>query len=85
MTVQTLKSTEEIQAWLTQWIAKELELKTTSFSVDDPFTNIGLSSRQAILLFGELEEFLGAKLEHTLMWDYPSIQKLATHLTKRAA
>jgi acyl carrier protein len=74
-------SFETIRAWLVRKIAEELAVSEDAVKSDEPFSELGLGSRQAILITGDLEEFLGrSELDPTLLWDFPTIDKLARHL-----
>jgi acyl carrier protein len=57
---------DEIEEWLVQWIAKELGLP---------------SAVTAMMLVGDLEEWLTLTLPPTLVWDHPSIVAIAAFLT----
>jgi malonyl CoA-acyl carrier protein transacylase len=50
-----------------------------------PFENYGLSSREAITISGELEEWLGRSLSPTLIYEYPNITALAKFLAGDSA
>ncbi len=73
-------SAEEILNWLITWVAKEVKVDPAQIDVDEPFVNFGLTSRQAVLLSGDLEDWLGVELEPSLVWDFPTIAKLSAHL-----
>jgi acyl transferase domain-containing protein/acyl carrier protein len=51
-----------------------------SIPVDEPLERCGLSSRDAVALSGDLEEWLGTDVSPTLAWEYPTIEKIAAHL-----
>ena len=76
----TRRSADEISRWLVRWVAAELGSDPSSVDVGAPFVNLGLSSRQAVVLSGELEEYLGRELEPSITWDHPTIERLAAHL-----
>jgi acyl carrier protein len=80
MTARAAPTTREIQDWLVAWVACEAEIDVAAIDVEDSFVNFGLSSRQAVLLSGDLEDWLGRPLSESLAWDYPTIAKLAAHL-----
>jgi acyl carrier protein len=84
MNTQTSRSSREIQDWIVAWVARETKADPSSFEVSEPFVNLGLSSRQAVLLSGELEDWLERKLPANLVWDHPTIEKLADHLARTA-
>lgn len=74
------RSVVEIQQWLLIWLSKELEFDASNVDIQEPFVNFGLSSRQAVILAGDLEDWLGMTLEPTLLWEYPTIQELSEYL-----
>ena len=64
-------SKDSITEWLVQWIAKELGLPPGEIETDKSLLNYSLSSVTAMMLVGDLEEWLGLTLPPTLVWDYP--------------
>lgn len=74
------KSATDIQDWLVNWIADELSFAPDEIDIQEPFVNFGLSSRQAVFMAGELEDWLEQPLDPRLAWDYPTIEKLADYL-----
>ncbi|MCQ4623331.1 polyketide synthase Pks13 [Corynebacterium sp. CCUG 70398] len=68
----------ELVAWLQQWIAGA----TGAEDVDPtlPLENLGLSSRDAVILSGELERLLDTKLDPTIAYQYPTVEALARGL-----
>jgi acyl carrier protein len=77
----TRHSFKAIRDWLLDAIATELEAPPAAVASDVEFADLGLGSRQAIMITGDLEEFLGREeLDPSLLWDYPTIDKLARHL-----
>ncbi|QIZ72644.1 aminotransferase class I/II-fold pyridoxal phosphate-dependent enzyme [Oxynema aestuarii] len=69
-----------IESWLVEQLARRLELSADRIDVHKPLTDYNLNSLEAINLSGDLESFLGRRLSPTLLWDYPNIEALATHL-----
>ncbi|MDZ7342129.1 MAG: AMP-binding protein, partial [candidate division KSB1 bacterium] len=74
-----------IESWLVAKIAENLELDPGEIDIHEPFVSFGLDSAQAVGLAGDLEEWLGRKLSPTLVWDYPTIESLATFLAEEKA
>jgi len=75
----------EIQDWLVTYLSKELSLSPDEVDVTTPFDRYGLSSMTAVLMTGEMEEWLGRTLDPTLPYDYPTIETLAQHLASQPA
>jgi acyl carrier protein len=74
---------DSITQWLVQWIAKELGLPTAEIETDKSLLNYSLSSVTAMMLVGDLEEWLGLTLPPTLVWDYPSIAAIVDFLAEQ--
>jgi acyl carrier protein len=70
----------EIEEWIVTWLSKRLKLAENEIAPGMEFVNLGLSSRDAVMLAGELERWLGKELDPTLLWDHPTIEGLASHI-----
>ncbi|MCC6793695.1 MAG: SDR family NAD(P)-dependent oxidoreductase [Candidatus Hydrogenedentes bacterium] len=75
-----MRSKEAIQAWLTEHIASELGISSSEINPNGAFDDLGMASRDAVTLSGDLETWLERKLSPTLLWEYPSIAQLAAYL-----
>ncbi|MDB5100229.1 MAG: putative phosphopantetheine-binding protein [Cyanobacteria bacterium RYN_339] len=69
-----------LEAWLAEQIGRELGVPADEVDPDESFAAFGLDSLRAVGLAGELETLLGQRLPPTLLWDYPTITRLAAHL-----
>jgi acyl carrier protein len=76
-----MDSTQAIQTWLVQQLAKLLSLDAKSIGVTEPLTRYGLDSIDAVTLVGDLEDWLDVELPSTLFWDHPTIAKAAQYIT----
>ncbi|WP_408929712.1 beta-ketoacyl synthase N-terminal-like domain-containing protein [Corynebacterium axilliensis] len=76
---------EELRGWLRTWVAQTTGLSAEEITDTKPLENFGLSSRDAVVLSGELENLLGIKLEPTVAYEYPTIAQLADRLVNGAA
>jgi acyl carrier protein len=79
------RSQSDIAAWLAHSIAGITGVRPQEVSPVVPFTRLGLDSAAAVALTGELEEWLGRRLDPTLLYDYTTIEALAGHLAQRSA
>jgi acyl carrier protein len=77
----SLRTEADIVAWLTRRIAQETGLSIDEIEVTSSFANFGLDSRTAVSLSSELEKLLGQELPPTLIWDFPTINDVANHLS----
>ena len=69
-----------IQAWLISQLAQTLEIDANNIDVTLPFESYGLDSESAVVLSGELQDWLKCDLEPTLLFDYPTIEAVADYI-----
>ncbi|MFE3451212.1 beta-ketoacyl synthase N-terminal-like domain-containing protein [Nonomuraea sp. NPDC059194] len=72
----------EIRRFLTERISARCG--TVEVDPDRPLQEFGLSSRDAMGIAGELAELVGRELPPTLVWEHPTINRLATALSPPA-
>jgi acyl carrier protein len=77
---QNVLTAESIQAWFVAQIAEQLEMDTDDIEVSDTFESFGLDSAKAMLIASRAEKMLGFQLSPSLLWHYPTIDKLAVRL-----
>ncbi|MEU4177519.1 amino acid adenylation domain-containing protein [Streptomyces sp. NPDC026589] len=70
----------ELVSWMTDRIARRTGILAADIRPDDRFAELGLSSRVAVGLLGEVQDRLGRDLSPALLWEYPSIEDLCRHL-----
>jgi acyl carrier protein len=75
-------SEEDIREWLVNKVATLAKIERSQVDISTSFVDYGLDSRQGVSLSGDLEKWLNRELDPTLVWEYPSIDKLSTHLAK---
>ena len=72
---------KDIENWLIQQIGTLKKIDQGQIDVHSPFVSYGLSSTDAVALSGELQELLDRTLSPSLVYEYPSIDQLAVHLS----
>lgn len=75
----------EIQNWLIKAIADELKIDPSAIKIDMHFDECGLDSVEAVAISGALSDWLGRELPVTLLFEYPTIRVLSTHLAQLVA
>ena len=85
MTEQQHPNEAEIREWLLEKLSLRLGIDADELDVHEPMANYGLDSRTAVRIAGELEDWLRLSLPPTLVWDYPTVGALASHLANDAA
>lgn len=76
----TNRTREEIEEWLSSYMAEALQVDKTEIDWKKPFQDFGLDSSAAVILLGDLEDFLDTDLDPTLLVDYKNLDELITHL-----
>jgi len=78
-------SAQEIDAWLIRYLADLLEVPETSIDPTANFQELGLDSSLAIGLTGDLEEWLGRRINPTLLYNFTTIESLSQCLAQELA
>lgn len=75
-----------IRTWMVKWLSRELKLAPTEISPDESLLTYGMDSINAIMLVGDMEDYLGLRLPPTLVWDFPTVNRLVDKaLSEQAA
>lgn len=83
MTAREPTETSEITQWLVLQVATLLGVSPEEVNIHAEFPELGLDSAAGVELVGHIENRFGGQLSPTVVWDYPTIEKLAAHLAKR--
>lgn len=75
-------SIAEIEHWLISKFSEQLAIPEKAISTKALVTSLGLDSMDAVMIAGELEEWLNIEVPSTLLWDYPTISQIATYVYK---
>jgi acyl carrier protein len=78
-------SSQEAQDWLIEKIAHRIGVEPSGVSPEQYFDELSLDSTEALILAGELENWLGFALETTALWYHPTIKELAVHIAEESA
>jgi acyl carrier protein len=78
-------SDESLRAWLVTAVAAYLALPPSQVGTGTKLRSLGLESVHAMGLCVDIEERWGVLVEPTLVWDFPTIDTIATHLSGRIA
>ena len=74
------KTVQEIREWLVARIAAKLMMPPEEIPTDQPLTRLGIDSTEAVVVSGELQDWLQRRVPPTVVWDHPTIDALAAHL-----
>ncbi len=73
---------DEIEQWLVERIARELGVPEDEIDTRRPFASYNVDSLLAAELSGELETKLELSFAPTLLFEQPTIERLARHLAR---
>ena len=76
------RTRDEVEDWFVNYLVSQLNISPDRVDVTVPFDDFALDSATAIVMTGDLEEWLGKRVDPTLVYDYPTIAKLADHLSQ---
>ncbi len=71
-----------LRAWLREALSRHTGLSIDDIDSRRPLAEYGLDSQVSVQIAGELESTLGRPLAPTLVWDYPTIDAIAAHLSE---
>jgi acyl carrier protein len=77
-------SAAEAQQWLIEKIAHRLGVPQSEVAPEQYFDELDLDSTEALILAGELENWLGFELGSTTLWYHPTIKDLAEYLAQES-
>lgn len=75
-----MQSQDEIREWLVDQVAEIIAVNRDQIDTSAPFNSYGMSSKDAISLSGDLEDWLDRRLSPTLVYEYPNIDLLSGYL-----
>ena len=76
----TSVSNEDLSAWITNYVAKMVNLDPANVDVDKSFQLYGLDSAAAVELTCEMSDFLGTNIEPTVIFEHRTIRKLTDYV-----
>jgi acyl carrier protein len=74
----------EIMEWMRDYIAGHMKVDRELIEMDMQFDDYGLDSRTSMEMIGELSERIGHDLDPGIIYDYSTIESLATRVFELA-
>ena len=75
-----MRTEAEIREWIVAWLMRELAVDRPSIEQASSFSDLGIGSRQAVMLASDLEGLLERDVQPNLLWEFPSLDALVNHL-----
>ena len=79
------RTAAEIQEWFVEALARITEMPPEDIDVHASFEQFSLDSVTSVGLTGELEDWLGIRVDPMTVYDYPTVEALSTHLAELLA
>lgn len=76
----SVQKATELATWIREWVAEATQTEPDTIAMDADLTSLGLSSRDAVVLSGELQKRLDKQVDPTIVYQYPTITALANAL-----
>jgi len=80
-----MRERDQIADWLVERVAETLAIDIALVRSDIAFSDLGLSSMQAVELSDDLQRFTSLMLPPTLVFDYPTIDGAAGFVAQELA
>ena len=71
-----------LRHWLVDYLVTNIGCSPDEIDFDASFNDLGVGSRDAVVLSGELSELLGRPISPVEFWQYPTINALARFLDR---
>lgn len=81
-TPDDVPSSVEVQNWIVTYVADLLEVDADEIDPTVPFDRYGLDSASAVGMTGDIENWLGRKIDPTLLYDYPTVASFSHYLVE---
>lgn len=77
-TSRTDLTVADMRAWLRNWVANATAQPPEKINETAPLIELGLSSRDAVAMASDIEDYTGVTLSATVAFRHPTIEALAT-------
>ncbi|TYR15242.1 polyketide synthase Pks13 [Corynebacterium urealyticum] len=74
------RSESELRQWLRNWVSETTDTPEAEIRDDQPLEEFGLSSRDVVILSGELQRITGQSVDATVAYEHNSIGALVDYL-----
>ncbi|WP_204421603.1 acyl carrier protein [Burkholderia sp. MS455] len=71
------RTQDTIEHWLVERVSMLLKTSAADVDVNEQLIYLGVTSSQALALTADLEEYLGCPIDPAVMWEFPTIRRLA--------
>ena len=76
-----IRNESELRQWLMDYLVTVVGCDAAELDPDVTLNDLGLGSRDAVSLAGEMSDLLGRWVSPLDFWEFPTISALSSHLT----
>src|SRR6185312_10646686 len=80
MTAAETPSDAELRQWLADYLVTNIGCSPDDIDFDASMNDLGVGSRDSVVLSGELSELLGRQVSPVEIWQHPTVGELARFL-----
>ncbi|SPM37622.1 polyketide synthase [Mycobacterium rhizamassiliense] len=80
----SIRSEADLRHWLVDYLVTNIGRTPDEVDPELSLSDLGVSSRESVVLSGELSQLLGRKVSPVEFWEHPTINALAAYLTAPA-
>ncbi|WP_322857899.1 SDR family NAD(P)-dependent oxidoreductase [Mycobacterium shigaense] len=80
----SIRSEADLRHWLVDYLVTNIGRTPDEVDPELSLADLGVSSRESVVLSGELSQLLGRKVSPVEFWEHPTINELAAYLTAPA-
>lgn len=74
---------QSILQWISIRLAELVKINVDQVDLQLPFDRYGLDSLNAVILIGELGDWLQLELDPSIVYDYPTIEQLSRYVSEQ--
>jgi acyl carrier protein len=75
----------QVSTWIADYIAKTLDMPSAEVDRAMDLENLGLNSALVVSMIGDLEDWLGVELSPAIVFEYRTIDAIASYLADEMA
>jgi acyl carrier protein len=74
-------SESQIARWLSEYLARKLEVDVSKVDPTVPFVELGIDSVTAVVMTGDLADWLGFDIEPSQLFEFPTVSQFAARVS----
>lgn len=78
-TADSVPTVEMVTTKITELLMETLNVESSELDTSKPFTAYGLDSLDALIVVGDIEDWLGVDLPTTLLWDCANVDEVVAY------